>query len=113
MPADYCLVLCTCPDLLTARKLAESLVADKLAACVNILPSISSVYLWQGKIESASELLLLIKTRTDIYSELEAFIAKVHPYDVPEIVALPFVAGSSLYLSWISSSLEPTPKHET
>ncbi len=113
MPADYCLVLCTCPDLLTAHNLAESLLSDRRAACVNILPGVSSMYLWQGKIESASEVLLLIKTRTDMYSELEAFIAKVHPYDVPEIVALPFVAGSPPYLSWISSSLEPTPNHET
>ena len=106
MPANYCLVLCTCPDAETAHRLAGELVADQRAACVNILPGITSVYGWEGRVEKASEHLLLVKTTADGFHELEVYIRERHPYDVPEIVAVPFIRGSRPYLDWMSAWLE-------
>lgn len=105
MPTEYCLVLCTCPDPETARALAEALVVERRAACVNILPGLTSVYPWQGAIEAAEELLLLIKTERRAFDELEAFIKARHPYDVPEIIAIPVASGSADYLEWITAWL--------
>ena len=102
MSNDYCLVLCTCPDPDTARDLATTLVSRRLAACVNILPGLTSVYGWQGQVETATELLLLIKTQADRYAALEFCIRQHHPYEVPEIVALPIGRGSQDYLDWIA-----------
>ncbi len=102
MSNDYCLVLCTCPDPDTARDLANTLVSRRLAACVNILPGLTSVYGWQGQVETATELLLLIKTQADRYAALESCIRQHHPYEVPEIVALPIGRGSQDYLDWIA-----------
>ena len=103
MPAENCLVLCTCPDVETARELAAALVRERHAACVNILPGITSVYAWQGAIETAEEQLLLIKTTAGNYSPLETFINHHHPYDVPEIIAIPIERGATDYLCWISA----------
>ena len=98
------LILCTCPDPATAERIAETLVGERLAACVNIMPGLTSVYRWQGKIEHDSELLLLIKTREAIYSLLEARIGELHPYQVPEIIALPILTGSTPYLDWLTDN---------
>jgi periplasmic divalent cation tolerance protein len=94
-------VLCNVPDLPVAQMLAHLLVEQRIAACVNILPGVHSVYRWQSAIEEASEVSLLIKTTQARYSELESAIRQAHPYDVPEIIALPVVAGSAAYLGWI------------
>ena len=105
MPSDHTIVLCTCPDKETAKKLAHLLVSKKLAACVNILPGVTSVYTWEDKIESTQEHLLLIKTRQTQYQALEALLFKHHPYEVPEIIAVPIGRGLPEYLEWVDSCL--------
>jgi periplasmic divalent cation tolerance protein len=103
MQTRYQLILCTCPDKDTAEKIAHWLVNDKLAACVNILPGITSVYLWREKIESAQEHLLLIKASKTAYQAIETAIKKQHPYELPEILAVPIENGLPEYLHWIDS----------
>jgi len=105
----HLLILCTCPDRESAEDIAERLVAAQLAACVNIVPNLTSVYRWQGRVERADELLLLIKSRGDIYPTLEATLREAHPYDVPEIIALPVAGGLPSYLNWIDQNLETNP----
>jgi periplasmic divalent cation tolerance protein len=95
------LTLCTCPDEATAEALAESLVDEGLAACVNILPGVLSVYRWEGRLAKDNEVLLLIKTTEQRLAELTALIQTQRPYDVPEVIALPIVAGLDNYLEWV------------
>ncbi len=99
--STYLLICCTCPTEALAHSLAEQLVSAQLAACVNILPQIQSVYRWQGKLEKSLEQLLMIKTTAQNYSEIEEFILAHHPYEVPEIIALPIVQGEPRYLQWL------------
>ena len=103
MPIHYQIILCTCPDRDTAEKIARLLVNDKLAACVNILPGITSVYRWHEEIESAQEHLLLIKANKTVYQSIEKTIIKHHPYELPEIIAVPIENGLPEYLHWIDS----------
>ena len=98
-------MLTTCPEDGTAERIAEALVDRRLAACVNIVKDLVSVYRWQGRRESATECLLLIKTRRDCYPDLEAAITGLHPYEVPEIVALSLEEGLSAYLAWIDGQV--------
>lgn len=105
MPSAYELILCTCPDKDTAKKLARLLVSKKLAACVNILPGITSIYSWEEQIESVQEHLLLIKSRKDQYQTIETTLFKHHPYEIPEIIALPIERGLPEYLDWITTCL--------
>lgn len=105
MSTQYRIVLCTCPDGESASRLALGLVENRLAACVNQVPGLTSVYPWQEKIETASEVLLLIKTRADRMAELEAFIRAHHPYELPEIVAVCVERGSQAYLNWLDAWL--------
>ena len=95
------LVLANVPDQALAEKIAIALVEQGLAACVNILAPVSSVYRWQGKMQRESEIPLLIKTTQARYQELERTILQLHPYDVPEIIALPVTAGLPAYLAWM------------
>jgi periplasmic divalent cation tolerance protein len=97
------LVMTNLPDMGSAESLARSLVERKLAACVNIVPAVMSVYRWQGVLEEAAEVCLFIKTVTARYAELEAAIKASHPYALPEIIALPIVAGLPAYLAWIAA----------
>jgi periplasmic divalent cation tolerance protein len=103
MSTTKVLIVSTCPDQETAENIARLLVSEKLAACVNILPNIRSIYSWQGQIESASELLLLIKATDNNYLAIENLIKSVHPYECPEIIAISIVKGSPEYLNWIDS----------
>jgi periplasmic divalent cation tolerance protein len=104
MKADeFGVMLTTVPDLETARRLARLLVEERLAACVQ-LSAIESFYRWDGKVANEPETLLLIKTRTALFDALLRRIKDLHPYTVPEIVALPFAAGQPLYLEWIAGS---------
>ena len=89
----------------TAKDLAKRLVASRLAACVNILPGLTSVYEWKGSVESDSELLLLAKTTESRYPALESALREAHPYELPEIICVPIVTGLSGYLQWIEQSV--------
>ena len=95
------LVMTNVPDAACAEKLAQALLERKLAACVNCLPGVKSFYRWQGAIEEASELSLLIKTTVACYVELQAAIKSLHPYDMPEIIAIPVTHGWEPYLGWV------------
>jgi len=97
------LVLTNCPDEESANAIALALVEARLAACVNILPRVQSIYLWQGAVESATEIPLLIKSHASNYPALEAAIRDRHPYQVPEIIALPVESGLPAYLDWIAT----------
>lgn len=93
--------LCTCPDVATARRLASCLVEQRLAACVNILPEIRSIYRWGGELQDDQEALMVIKTTRLAYAEMESWLLEHHPYDVPEVLALGVWAGSENYLDWV------------
>lgn len=95
-------VLTNLPDRAAALKLAQELIARRLAACVNVLAECTSVYRWKGIVENASEVPVLIKTRAALYPELEAAIGELHPYELPEIIAVPVVRGLAEYVEWVS-----------
>ncbi|MGY6277765.1 divalent-cation tolerance protein CutA [Methylomonas sp. MgM2] len=99
----YHLIYCTCPNQESAERIARQLVSAKLAACVNILPGVTSVYEWDGQIETAQEHFLLIKSRKDRYAAIEAAIKANHTYDIPEIIAVAIDNGSNDYMQWIDS----------
>ncbi len=102
--AQFVVVLVTAPDLKTARALAQAALAERLVACANLVPRIESHYWWQGKLERSAEVLLLLKTRKTRLAALERLILDRHPYDTPEILALPLHAGTERYLDWILES---------
>jgi periplasmic divalent cation tolerance protein len=104
MSDDAIVVFMTAANGEEATRLAEMLVGAHLAACVQILPEMESVYRWQGKIERSSEVLLLAKTTRGKFDELEREVRALHSYDTPEIVAVPIVAGSAPYLDWLSKA---------
>ena len=95
------LILSTCPDRDAAEEIAAKLVESELAACVNIVPGITSIYRWQGNIEKDQEVLLLIKTAHSRSADLQQALAELHPYDVPEIIALPIEHGHLPYIEWV------------
>lgn len=100
---EVLIVLTSLPDRESARKLARHMIEQRLAACVNVLSECHSIYRWQGKIESAQEVPVLIKTTAARYSEVERAIQSQHPYELPEIVAVPVSAGLARYLAWIEN----------
>jgi periplasmic divalent cation tolerance protein len=102
---DKRIVLCTCGSEVEAAKIARYVVEHQLAACVNILPRIESIYRWQGKVEASHEWLLLIKTTAEKFVEVRAAIAELHSYDLPECVAIAIEDGSAEYLAWIGDSV--------
>lgn len=99
-------VFCTCPDETAARELAAGLVENRLAACVNVMPSIRSIYRWQGAVQQDDEALMVIKTSAEKYADLEKWLAGRHPYDVPEVIALPVDKGLPAYLAWVAQETE-------
>lgn len=105
--ADIHLLYCTCPDAQIAERIAQSLVEARLAACVNIIPGLRSVYRWKGKIESDAECLLLIKTQAFRIAAVTEWVRRLHPYELPEIIAVPVVAGHAPYLDWVRDSTSP------
>jgi len=104
MASDHLLVLCTCPGDTVAAEISTALIEQELAACVNRVPGVKSWYRWKGHLEKDEEVLLLVKTTAARYPEVEAMVRRLHPYDVPEVIALPIVAGSEAYLRWISQA---------
>ena len=101
---DFIVVLVTSPSLEEAERLALSLLEEKLAACVNVTP-VASFFRWEGKTCKESERLLIIKSRGSLFETLEKRVRELHSYDVPEIIALPIVAGSERYLQWMEESV--------
>ncbi len=99
----HVIVLVTCPDEKTAGNLSDIILNKRLAACVNIVPGMTSKYRWKGKMEKSKEVLILIKTRKGLVHSLEKTVKENHPYDMPEVIAIPIVSGSPEYLSWIDS----------
>lgn len=104
---EVLLVLTTLPDAETARAVAARLVEARLAACINVLAPCRSVYRWQGKVEDAAEVPLLIKTTAARYPALEAALREAHPYELPEIVAVPIARGLPEYLGWVAGETSP------
>lgn len=104
MSANALILLCTCPDDQTAERLAGGLVAERLAACVNVLPGVRSFYRWEGKVEQSTEAQLIIKTTTASYPAVEQFIQQQHPYEVPELIACSVTAGLPAYLKWLEDA---------
>ena len=98
---DKIVVLCCCGSAEEGSRIAEGVVSSKAAACVNIVPGLTSVYHWKGAVERSAEWLLIIKTRRDLFPQLRAEIEKLHSYEVPEIIALQVVDGAEKYLAWI------------
>ena len=100
----FAIVLVTAPDLKTARKLARAALSARLIACANLIPKIESHYRWQGKIEAATEVLLVLKTTKTRLAALEKLILAKHPYDLPEFLVLPLRAGNENYLGWLAAN---------
>jgi periplasmic divalent cation tolerance protein len=103
---DKTLVLSTTESRDQARRIAEALVDRKLAACVNIIPKITSIFRWKGKVHEAEEWLLLIKTTSDAFERLRATLKELHSYELPECIAVAIDDGSEEYLKWISDSMK-------
>ncbi len=102
---DKVVVLSTCSTALDAERLARALVSAQLAACVNVVPQIRSYYRWKGELETADEFLLVIKSSRDLFDALKLELEKLHPFEVPELLALPVVAGAENYLNWVGYNL--------
>jgi periplasmic divalent cation tolerance protein len=102
-------VLVTVPDHETAAGLARRLVEEGLAACVNVVPGVRSIYRWQGALQEDAEILLIAKTRAALVPALAARVGALHPYELPEVIALPVVAGSEPYLDWVRGAAEARP----
>jgi periplasmic divalent cation tolerance protein len=103
---DYIQVVTTTEKKEDARKIAQTLVERRLAGCVQVIGPVTSTYRWKGVIETAEEWMCIIKTRKDFYPELEKSIREVHPYEVPEILAVPVVEGSKDYLEWLGNEIK-------
>lgn len=104
---EVCIAFCTAEDEPSAKALAHGMLAARVAACVNLLPNIESVYWWQDKLQSSNEVLMLIKTTTDRVAELKAFVAEQHSYDTPELLVLPVSDGLESYLAWVQKETRP------
>jgi periplasmic divalent cation tolerance protein len=101
---DILVLLSTCPDAATAERMARELVAASLVACVNIVPGVRSIYLWNGAVQADEEVLMILKTTAGRLAAVRERLVALHPYDLPEIVALPVVDGHHPYLQWVVDS---------
>lgn len=104
MNMNYIIILCNTNSIDSAETIATFLVKEKLAACVNIVPKIKSIYTWQNKIEREDEVLMLIKTKQSLFAKVKEKIILLHPYDVPEIISINIQDGAKDYLNWISNN---------
>ncbi|MBR2524869.1 divalent-cation tolerance protein CutA [bacterium] len=99
-------IFCTVPNKNDAKKISEALVQEGLAACVSTIDKVNSIFSWDNELCNENELLLIIKTRQEVFDKIEAVIKALHPYNVPEIIALPVIAGSKDYLAWVEHETE-------
>ncbi|CAN5272945.1 divalent-cation tolerance protein CutA [soil metagenome] len=106
MPSEHLLAFTTCPDADSARAIARVLVEEKLAACINVLPGIASIYRWQGETLDEPECLLLMKTSQSVFERLAARLKTLHPYELPELIAIPIAEGSRPYLQWLTDATD-------
>ncbi len=102
---DFMLVLSTCPDAEVAARLAETVVRNGLAACVNIVPGLRSIYIWNAALQCDEEVLLIMKTTAARFDSLRETLVALHPYEVPEVVALPVADGHHSYLQWVAAAV--------
>lgn len=107
MQLNQLVVFCTCPDPESAERLAKALVEEHLAACVNLVPGLTSIYMWEGSLRREPECLLIIKTSTDRFEDLRDRLRALHPYELPEIIALPISQGDPEYLAWLTGNTRP------
>lgn len=101
MNTDYCVVYCTCPEEETAEQLSQLLLEKRLVACINILPNVTSHYIWKSNLQTGSEVLMVMKTTQSNLQKLEKTILAVHPYEFPEFIAMPIIYGNRDYLNWV------------
>lgn len=106
MNTPYIVILVTAKDKKEAEKIARGLLVAKLIACANIMDGVQSLFWWQGKIDSSQEVLLVLKTKKNLFKKVSAKVKSLHSYQTPEVIALPVVNGSEDYLKWINSSVE-------
>ncbi len=111
MATEFVTVLCTVPDQKTALTIARTLVESRLAACCNIVPGLRSIYFWEGQVQDDQELLLIIKSKKKAFPELEEKIKSLHPYQVPEILAISVDSGNSEYLNWLDENVKGPIEH--
>lgn len=109
-PAAVLLCYCSCPDAASAQALAEALVGERLAACVNRLPAVHSTYRWQGAVSTDTEELLLIKTTAARFDALKTRLLELHPYELPELIAVPVERGHASYLDWVRAATGEAPQ---
>ncbi len=103
---EFIIVFITAPKEDEAHRIAHDIIASRLGACVNIIKNIRSIYRWKGRIEDEGEVLMIVKTRMDLFGELKKRVKELHSYSVPEIIALPVIEGSEEYLSWLKEETE-------
>ena len=108
MSTSVLIALCTCPDAEVAGRIAPALVSEGLAACVNAVPGVTSFYLWEGAIQTDSEVQLLIKTTAARFPALIDRVRKLHPYELPEVIAVPVIGGLPDYLQWVQTCTAPS-----
>lgn len=100
---QYCIIYVTCPmEGNYSQIISKELIKNKLAACVNIIDRVTSIYTWQNNLESSNEQLLMIKTKLSLFNKLKQLIKSLHPYDCPEIIVVPIIAGEEQYLEWLA-----------
>lgn len=110
IPGSNSIAYVTTPNEASAKKIANGIISNKLAACVNIIPNLVSIYEWEGRVNEDNELLLMIKTTTDKIDELSKFVRENHPYSVAEVISVKIENGNPPYLDWITNTVKGSPK---
>ena len=103
---DNILILCTINDIQKAKEISQKLLEEKLIACSNIIPNINSLYRWEGKICEDNEFLLILKSRKDLFEEINSIITNIHPYEIPEIISVDIKDGNDAYIEWLNRELK-------
>ena len=109
MADNFIMIFSTCPTQASAERIALSVVKARLAACVNVIPGLRSYYEWKGQVEVGDEVLLVIKSRVELFDALQNMIASQHPYELPEVIAVPISTGFPPYLAWLAANMRTPP----